>query len=294
MRYVILTDIHGNHAALEAALADMEQYRPDAVLFLGDYITDGPFPERVIELLREFDRRYFCHFLRGNREEYMLEQRRTEENLWEPGSQSGSLWYTYRHLTDRDLDFFERMPVSMVIRHGDAPPVGICHATPTSSLGRPYKDEDRANGLQYLKTTGLSLLFCGHVHRDAEISYGKQKIVFCPSLGLSLHVKTPAPLRLTVADWENDAWKVAYRPVNYDVRAYVREVEASDFYSAAHIWAAAIVETLLTYQNCTAHCLAEARRLSMEDGFHGGSIPEIYWLRAAEMLKIPVTTPVEE
>ncbi len=57
----------------------------------------------------------------------------SREDLWQPGSQSESLWYTYRHLTARDLDRFERMPESMVVRHGDAPPVGICHANPASS-----------------------------------------------------------------------------------------------------------------------------------------------------------------
>ena len=42
MRIAVLTDIHGNHSALDAAVSFMEEYTPDMLLLLGDYITDGP------------------------------------------------------------------------------------------------------------------------------------------------------------------------------------------------------------------------------------------------------------
>ena len=44
MRLAVVSDIHGNLAALEAVLADLEQARPDAVVLGGDLALGGPHP----------------------------------------------------------------------------------------------------------------------------------------------------------------------------------------------------------------------------------------------------------
>ena len=49
----VISDVHSNYIALEAVLAEMERRRIEALLFLGDYITDGPSPQRTLSLLRE-------------------------------------------------------------------------------------------------------------------------------------------------------------------------------------------------------------------------------------------------
>ena len=45
----IVADIHGNVAALDAALADIATQRPDAILVLGDLLLNGPRPAEVME-----------------------------------------------------------------------------------------------------------------------------------------------------------------------------------------------------------------------------------------------------
>ncbi len=296
MRYLIVTDVHGNHSALEAAFVETEQLNPDVVLFLGDYISDGPSPKRVMELLRAFDKRYHCIFLRGNREEYMLKQRLVQEPMWSPGSQSGSLWYSWENLTVEDLDWFDKMPISMVIQYGNAPSVGICHATPGSVGGKSYCHADvyREEGMAYMQATGLSLLLCGHAHRCAEIVCANNngtgqdgRIVFCPSLGLPLHVKTPEPMLLTTVDWTGEGWQVVYRPLAYDVQAYIREIENSDFYEIAGVWAAGIVDTLRTYRNSSVNCLVRAREMARADAIPDSApLPEMYWQKAAMEMDI--------
>ena len=44
MQFAVISDIHGNKEAFEAVLADMQQWRPEAVFCLGDVIGYGPEP----------------------------------------------------------------------------------------------------------------------------------------------------------------------------------------------------------------------------------------------------------
>ena len=50
MRYLVISDVHGDLCALEAVLADAPAH--DAVLFLGDALDFGPEPEECVQRLR--------------------------------------------------------------------------------------------------------------------------------------------------------------------------------------------------------------------------------------------------
>ena len=52
MRIAVLSDIHANLEALEAALADVERRGAGKVLIAGDLVGDGPDPAGVVNLLR--------------------------------------------------------------------------------------------------------------------------------------------------------------------------------------------------------------------------------------------------
>lgn len=45
-------------------------------LFLGDYVSDTPHARETLDFLYDFSEEHSCLFLRGNQEDYMLEQRR--------------------------------------------------------------------------------------------------------------------------------------------------------------------------------------------------------------------------
>jgi predicted phosphodiesterase len=64
-RTAIISDIHGNHGGLAAALADIEGQRCDHIVCLGDLVDGGPHNEAVIETLQQ--RAIPC--VRGNHDE---------------------------------------------------------------------------------------------------------------------------------------------------------------------------------------------------------------------------------
>ena len=116
MRIAAMGDIHSNHIALEACMRWVYQNDIDGIAFLGDYVSDCPYPQKTMQILRNIPPAYKTWFVRGNREDYMLEHRRNLTEGWDYNSQSGSLLYTFENLTGGDLRFFEDMPIGMEIK----------------------------------------------------------------------------------------------------------------------------------------------------------------------------------
>ena len=81
----IISDIHGNYPALEAILEHMAHEQVDTLYFLGDYITDGPEPQRTLALLRQAAQHFSVLFIRGNREQYLIDHANHPEQVWKPG-----------------------------------------------------------------------------------------------------------------------------------------------------------------------------------------------------------------
>lgn len=72
-RLALISDVHGNYKALEAFLEYIEEHPVDGIICLGDYVTDSPYPERTMELLHKMRETRDCCMLRGNREDYLLD-----------------------------------------------------------------------------------------------------------------------------------------------------------------------------------------------------------------------------
>lgn len=115
MKLAVISDLHGNYYALAKVLAFLRSQEIDGIIGLGDFVTDGPFPQRMMRVLREMQEEFPCYLVRGNREEYLLENIRHPQN-WKAGSStSGLLDYTFRNLTGQDLEFFEHLPTDGVL-----------------------------------------------------------------------------------------------------------------------------------------------------------------------------------
>ena len=65
----VLADIHNNHVAFEACICLALEKGVQKFIFLGDYISDCPYPQRTMQLLYELEETYDCVFICGNREE---------------------------------------------------------------------------------------------------------------------------------------------------------------------------------------------------------------------------------
>lgn len=68
MKVALISDIHGNAVALEAALAAIEEEGVDRVVCLGDVAATGAQPRQVIRRLRELG----CPVVMGNTDAQFL------------------------------------------------------------------------------------------------------------------------------------------------------------------------------------------------------------------------------
>ena len=66
MKYACLSDIHGNIEAFNACVKDAFQKGIDGFIFLGDYVTDFPFENEVLDKIQEIEANYPCYIIKGN------------------------------------------------------------------------------------------------------------------------------------------------------------------------------------------------------------------------------------
>lgn len=98
-RIAILSDIHGNLAALEAVLRDVETQKPDRIVCLGDTVGYGPFPRECFARIHEMA----ALMLAGNHE---LEAALPGDEGMEDDAREMALWSS---LALEGLEPWERM-----------------------------------------------------------------------------------------------------------------------------------------------------------------------------------------
>ena len=162
MRYLILSDIHANLAALDAAL-DAAKGRWQKAACLGDLVGYGPDPNEVIDRLRAMD----AVTIRGNHDKAVSGLVDAED--FNPLARSVTLW-TRDQLLPANLDYLENLPKGPITMDG----LSIIHGA--------LRDEDEyvfgpTQALEGLLDSPSPVTFFGHTHiqggftlRDDQVS----------------------------------------------------------------------------------------------------------------------------
>ena len=77
MRLAVITDIHGNAAALEAVLADIAARGADGTICLGDIASGAGWPRETVEMLQATG----IPCIRGNHDRWISEYMRAAVEL---------------------------------------------------------------------------------------------------------------------------------------------------------------------------------------------------------------------
>jgi predicted phosphodiesterase len=151
MRYLILSDIHANITALEAALA-FAQGRWERAICLGDIVGYGPDPNEAVARVRALD----CVTIRGNHDKAIAGITEAEE--FNPVARPAVMWSRER-LTDENLEYL------VGLRQGPVFVDGFC------IVHGSIRDEDEyvfvpPQALEELRIAPTPLTFFGHTHRQ--------------------------------------------------------------------------------------------------------------------------------
>jgi diadenosine tetraphosphatase ApaH/serine/threonine PP2A family protein phosphatase len=104
VRCAVLSDVHGNLAALRAVLSDIDP--ADAVWCLGDVVGYGPDPNECVELIRK--RAAIC--LAGNHDWAVVAK--MDLDAFNPDAAKALTW-TRQQLTGGNLDFLAGLPSTL-------------------------------------------------------------------------------------------------------------------------------------------------------------------------------------
>ncbi len=284
MNLAILSDIHSNFAALEACLADKRIQAVDGFIFLGDYVTDCPYPQRTTAIIRRLAKEVPCFLLRGNREDYLLDYEQSDSQDWSYGSNRGSLLYTFENLTKDDLHFYQQLPTNAVLFFHGAPPLTIVHgsATATRELLLPGRENSRAA----LSECSTALLLCGHSHKQFVFRHNDKQLVNPGSVGLPISEAPGA--RFAILELQDGIWHPTLHHLPYDQTSLFAAFEESGLLKKARIWSECIMAALRTGKDMAPTCARLARKLA-SPAQHGDGpeyISEQYWLAAAQQLGV--------
>jgi diadenosine tetraphosphatase ApaH/serine/threonine PP2A family protein phosphatase len=153
MRYLVLTDIHGNIDALDAVLADAGDL--DAHLLLGDVVGYGAGPNEVIARVRELAP---AVMIRGNHDKVIAGLEIPES--FNPAALQSAAW-TAETLTAEHREWLASLPQGPVIVDDV---VEICHGMPNDEDEYLFTPRDAARALEAARRP---VCLFGHTHVPA-------------------------------------------------------------------------------------------------------------------------------
>lgn len=278
MKIAVISDIHSNLTALTACLAFAKHLGAEGYAFLGDLVTDGPDPHKTIQLLRDLKSSVPCWFVRGNREEYLIQHHKDPNDGWKPSSQTGSLLYTYEHLSSEDLQFILNLRKTERIECPSCPPVRIAHASPTSTAALIYPGTEQADNL--LKGLHEDTLFTGHSHLQFRYESNGKQIINPGALGIHRHGMTKA--QFSLVRFESGRWIARMLNVDYDRALELSRYEGSSLMEQSGIWGKLVKLSILTGHNHMDECLELAQQLAHASPSQ--IVEDSYWEAAAKQL----------
>jgi len=181
-RVAILTDIHGNLPALEAALARVEELSPDQLLCGGDLVGYGPRPNEVCALVREraIPTIYGNYDYAIARElddcgcAYVTPHDRAIGQL--------SVEWTLAHTEEPARRFMAELPFDLRFEVGPKR-IRLVHGSPRKVNEYLFEDKPARTFERIADLADCEVLVFGHTHKPWVREYGGVLFVNCGSVG---------------------------------------------------------------------------------------------------------------
>ena len=271
MKIAAIADIHGNLFALEKVLQDCEAKGVDQFIFLGDYITDGPFSNEVLDIIRSMN----AVVVSGNRETRTIKLGPTETSK----KVMAAAYWTRDRLRDDSLTYIQTLKEETDIEY-EGLQFHISHH-PTHFRKHENGIWDIANVPEIFKHTTADIILFGHTHR--QLIYNQNgKYIFNPgSAGLALNGDPQAHYGIITI--ENETINFEPLRLDYDRDAYLKAIHASGMVQECPLWTRCTLRSIETGNNYYVDLLEAAKSLMAE---HGRSlddwIDDDIWMMAGE------------
>lgn len=266
MEIAVLSDIHGNYVAFQACLEYARKRNINTFIFLGDYLGEFPYPQRTMELLYRLREACACFFIRGNKEDYWIDRTYNERCEWKNGDRTvGALHYSYHGQTEKDLHFWESLPVYREIACRNAEPLWACHRPPAADCPHRY------------------VLF-GHTHLQSADRSDGRFFLNPGAVGVPLH--SGGKTQFMILRQNGQIWQYEFVSLDYDRDRVISEIRESGLEKEAPYWSQITRHLLDTGEISHGTVLLRAMELCEQAGkscsWH--NIPEEFWKQAVTEL----------
>lgn len=285
MDIAVMSDIHSNHVAFERCISYALERGIRTFFFLGDYVGDLAYPQKTLDILYHMRDEYKCFFVKGNREDYLLDYRDGGERGWkEEDSTTGCLFYIYHQMRERDMEFFRSLPPVLRLSSGDfsenIPPLTICHGSPQRVNEKLLPDAERT--FEIMRGETNPLILCGHTHIQGKIAHGGRTVLNAGSIGIPLH--SEAKSQFMILHGSAAGYEEEFISLSYDTKKAAQELSDSGLSQRAPSWCRVTVRLLQDGEISHGEVLARAMALCRQEtgSCKWPEIPEKYWERAAE------------
>ena len=230
MRFAVIADIHGNHLALEAVLADIDQRGIHDIINLGDCFSGPLTSAKTFECLSK--RSMFT--VRGNHDRYLIDRPFEQMSSWEKP--------VFEQLPPEAFAWIRALPQTAVFKDL----AFACHATPDDdnlywletvtpdgrmALSGTTRIEALAEGISY------PLILCGHSHVARLVELKDGRVIVNPgSVGIQAyedddpdqpHVMESGHSKACYAEIEieNGVIRTAFHQISYDFEVMAQVAE---------------------------------------------------------------------
>jgi putative phosphoesterase len=223
-RVAVITDIHANLPALQAALARIDELHVDSLYCGGDLVGYGPHPNEVCALVaqRAIPTIYgnYDHAVARDLEDCGCAYVTAHDR--ELGQRSVD--WTLTHTDQASKDFMRSLPFDLRFAVG-ATPVHLVHGSPRRVNEYLFQDKPARLYERLAAAEAADVLVFGHTHKPWIGAFGGVLFVNCGSVGKPKDGDQRASFALLEADGERVRARI--ERVDYDAGAVAREVAAA-------------------------------------------------------------------
>jgi putative phosphoesterase len=227
-RLALITDIHGNHLALKAVLDDIKKRGVDAVYCLGDLVGYAPFPNEVVDIIRQKgiptlmgnydDGVGFDRFICGC--DFPNDEARLEGEK--------SLAWTKGHMTGDNKAFLRSLPEEIRIED-DGRSILLVHGSPRALNEDIPQDTPEETLDEIFKQAKADVLCVGHTHKPFYRLFKGNWVINAGSVGRPKHGDPNAVYCLLTIDKQ---LQIEFPKVSYDAEAVAKAILAAGLPSA--------------------------------------------------------------
>lgn len=276
MKIALISDIHGNMPALNAVLADAKSINVEEYLFIGDYLTDGPYTNEIIDKVKDYSEYVIC----GNREKYLINYNPNDKAY----KQTMPIIWTYNNLSKESLEYIKSLKDNICYEF-DGVKINMLHIPEFNNIDK--------NGITSIPdidkifyNTNSDIEVFGHTHKPLYYKREKKYIINPGSVGLPLHGNPN--VQYCIIEIINTIIEVYFRECSYDVKKYQQAFLDKGKKDDCNYWSIAVMTTCQTGHNYCLDFLLYAKDYSKQIlGKETPLVPDEIWEIAGKNFKFP-------